>query len=349
MSNPTREGYLSTLRHEIPSRVPVAVYNAAPFTTAFTGTDINAYYRDPALKMAAQLKLLELLPGIVTIPPLWADFGPVLECSAFGSEILWQENDPPFAKRLIHSYAEIGRMTPINPERDGLMPFALEHYRYMWDHLSKAHLSEWGCLDGVAVTVGPVETAGLLIDYQNFFLGFYDAPAQIKTLLEVATESILRWVFAQEKVNGRLKQLIVIDHMASQITRDQFEEFCFPYLERVFREFSHATRLYHNEGDVRHVLPRIADLRADIFHFGIDMGTAKKAIGDRVVLMGNIHPVNVLLNRSSSEVKDACWKCLALGAPGGNFILSSAGGLAPHTPRENIEAMADAAGAWSSP
>jgi uroporphyrinogen decarboxylase len=348
MSNSTREDYLATLRHEIPARVPVAVYNAAPLTTSLTGTEINAYYRNPDLKMAAQLKLLELLPGIVTIPPLWADFGPVLECSAFGSEILWQENDPPFAKRVIHSYPEIGGIKPVNPERDGLMPMALEHYRYMWDHLSQKHLDEWGCLDGVAVTVGPVETAGLLIDYQNFFLGFYDAPDQIKMLLEVVTESILRWVFAQEEINGRLKQLIVIDHMAAQITADQFEEFCFPYLQRIFREFAHATRLYHNEGNVGHVLSRIADLGADIFHFGIDMAIAKKAIGDQIVLMGNLHPVNVLLNRSPAEVKDACRKCLDLGAPGGNFILSGAGGLAPYTPIENIKAMAEAARGRSS-
>jgi len=87
------------------------------------------------------------------------------------------------------------------------------------------------------VPVGPVETAGLLIDYQNFFLEFYDAPEQIKKLLEVATESILRWILAQERVNGRRKHLIVIDHMASQITRDQFEELCFPYLERAFANF----------------------------------------------------------------------------------------------------------------
>ncbi len=201
----------------------------------------------------------------------------------------------------------------------------------------------------MAVTVGPVETAGLLLDYQNFFLGFYDAGDKIKRLLEVVTESILRWIFAQEKVNGRLKQLIVIDHMASQITADQFEEFCFPYLEKVFREFAYADRIYHNEGNVRHVLTRIGDMGADIFHFGIEAGAAKKAIGKRVVLMGNIHPVSVLLNRGPAEVRKASWACLEAAAPGGNFILSGAGGLAPGTPRQNIEAMAEAARSWPAP
>jgi uroporphyrinogen decarboxylase len=218
----------------------------------------------------------------------------------------------------------------------------------MWKHLDKKFVDEWGCLDGEAVTVGPAEIAGLLMDYQNFFLGFYDAPDQIKTLLEVVTESILRWIQAQEKVNGRLKQLIVIDHMASQITPDQFEEFCFPYLQKVFREYDYATRLYHNEGNIQRVLHRIADLGADIFHFGIDVGAAKKAIGDRVILMGNIHPVQILLNQPPYQVREACLNCLDIGAPGGNFILSSAGGLAPHTPKKNLETMIEAARSWSA-
>jgi uroporphyrinogen decarboxylase len=346
MTWPAREDFLKTVRHEPSSGVPVAVYNAAPFTTAFTGTEINAYYRDPALKMAAQLKLLELLPGVATFPPLWADFGPVLECSAFGSEILWLDRDPPFAKPAIRSYADIDRVKPANPDRDGLMPVALEHYRYMWDHLDRKYLDKWGFLEGTAVTVGPVETAGLLIDYQNFFLGFYEDPGRIKRLLEVVTESILRWIGAQEKVNGRLKQLILIDHMPAQVSAEQFEEFCFPYLERVFHEYAHAVRLYHNEGNVRHVLTRIADMGTDIFHFGIDAGVAKKAIGHRVILMGNIHPVNVLLSRGPAEVREMSRNCLEAAAPGGNFILSSAGGLAPGTPQENIEAMAQAARSW---
>jgi len=341
--NPLLDDFRKTVRHEKSSRVPVAIFNVAPFTTTFTGTDINAYYRDPGLKMAAQMKLMKMLPEIVMIPALWADFGPVLECSALGSEILWLEHDPPFARRAIHSYGEIDGLKPSDPEKDGLMPLALEHYRYMWDHVEKEYIDDWGCLDGTAITVGPVEISGLLTDFQNFFLGFYDAPEKIKKLLEVVTESVLRWIKAQEKVNGRLKQLVVIDHMPAQVSANAFEEFCFPYLRRIFSEYSYATRVYHNEGNVTHILPRIADLGVDVFHFGLDAGLAKKTIGDRVVLMGNVHPVNVLLNQSPFEVKKVSLRCLEAGAPGGNFILSSGGGLAPATPRENLEAMAEAA------
>jgi uroporphyrinogen decarboxylase len=347
--DPLLEDFYKTARHERASRPPVALFNVAPFTTTFTGAEINAYYRDPALKMAAQLKLMRMLPGIILVPALWADFGPALECSSLGSEILWLDHDPPFAKRAIDSYEAIDALKPSDPKKDGLMPLALDHYRYMWDHVERQDVDRWGCLDGVAVTVGPVEISGLLTDFQNFFLGFYDAPVKIKKLLEIVTESVLRWIRAQEKVNGRLKQLVVIDHMPAQISADAFEEFCFPYLSRIFSEYSYAVRIYHNEGNVTHILPRIADMGVDVFHFGIEAGLAKRAIGDRVVLMGNVHPVNVLLNQTASEVKEAALRCLRAGAPGGNFILSSGGGLAPATPWKNLEAMVEAARSFIPP
>jgi uroporphyrinogen decarboxylase len=344
--NSLMKDFLKAVKHQQPSQVPVAIFNVAPFTTSFTGTDINRYYRDPDLKMATQLKLSEMLPEFIMIPSVWADFGPAVECSAFGSEVLWMENSPPFVKRVIHSYQEIDRIRPINPESDGLMPLALEHYRYMWDHIDPSRSKEKGCLEGVAVSMGPVETAGLLIDYQNFFLGIYDAPDLIKRLLDVVTESILLWIQAQEKVNGKLKQLVLIDHMPAQISAPAFEEFCFPYLKRIFDQYSYAVRIYHNEGNVSHILERIADMRVDLFHFGIDIKIAKKVIGNRVALMGNIHPVNFLLDKGPDEIKEECLKCLQEGATGGGFILSSGGGLAPQTPKENIEAMLEAVKFW---
>lgn len=340
------ENFLKAIQHQETFPVPIAIFNVAPFTTSFTGTDINAYYQNVELKMATQLKLANMLPEIIMVPGVWADFGPVVECSAFGSEIIWIENSPPFIKRAIDSYHEIKKIRPIKPNRNGLMPTALEQYRYMWNHLDRQYIEEHGYLDGVAVTMGPIETAGLLIDYQNFFCGLYDAPKEIKTLIDVVTESLLLWIEAQEMINGKLKQLILIDHMPSQLSAEFFEEFCFPYLKKIFDTYSYAIKIYHNEGNVLHILRRIKDLGIDLFHFGIDLRQAKETIGDRVALWGNIHPVNVLLEKKSDDVLKESLKCLEVGGPGGGFILSSGGGLAPQTPKENIEAMVNAVKMW---
>ena len=56
--------------------------------------------------------------------------------------------------------------------------------------------------------------------------------------------------------------------------------------------------------------------------------------------MGNLHPVNLLLNGTPEEIRKEALTCFKQGAPGGRFLLSSAGGMAPHTPLENLQAMA---------
>lgn len=342
------ENFLKAIHHQETYPVPIAIFNVAPFTTSFTETNINNYYQSVELKMATQLRLADMLPEVIMVPGVWADFGPVVECSAFGSEVIWIEDSPPFVKRAIDSYQEIKKIRAINPNRDGLMPIALEEYRYMWNHLDRQYIEKRGYLDGIAVTMGPIETAGLLIDYQNFFCGLYDAPNEIKMLIDVVTESLLLWIKAQEMINGKLKQLLLIDHMPSQLSSEFFEEFCFPYLKTIFDTYSYAIRIYHNEGNVSHILQRIKDLGVDLFHFGIDLKQAKETIGDFVALWGNIHPVNVLLEKNPNDILKTCFKCLEIGAPRGGFILSSGGGLAPQTPKENIEAMVNAVKLWKN-
>ncbi|MDH7512263.1 MAG: uroporphyrinogen decarboxylase family protein [Clostridiales bacterium] len=73
----------------------------------------------------------------------------------------------------------------------------------------------------------------------------------------------------------------------------------------------------------------------------VELDEAKKRVGERVFIKGNIDPVNVLLLASRESVReDARWR-LEVGKPGGRFILSTACSIAPHTPRENVEVLSE--------
>jgi uroporphyrinogen-III decarboxylase len=62
--------------------------------------------------------------------------------------------------------------------------------------------------------------------------------------------------------------------------------------------------------------------------------------------MGNLEPVGLLLMGTPGEVEEKAAECLGEGAEGGSFLLSSAGGLAPGTPIENLKAMTKALKRW---
>ena len=54
--------------------------------------------------------------------------------------------------------------------------------------------------------------------------------------------------------------------------------------------------------------------------------------------MGNLDPISVMRDGTPELVYEKAMECLRDGAEGGGMLLSSAGGMAPHTPAENVRA-----------
>jgi len=67
---------------------------------------------------------------------------------------------------------------------------------------------------------------------------------------------------------------------------------------------------------------------------------AKKRVGHKVFIKGNIDPVNVLLYGSRQAIKKNAEARIEEGKPGSGFILSTACSIAPHTKRENVQILA---------
>ena len=73
----------------------------------------------------------------------------------------------------------------------------------------------------------------------------------------------------------------------------------------------------------------------------VELAGAKKRIGERVFIKGNLDPVNVLLWGSSDDVRRKALRALEAGKPGGRYILSTACSIAPHTPAENVRVLSE--------
>jgi uroporphyrinogen decarboxylase len=324
--------------------VPFVIWNTSPIVLSLLGHDHQRFYHDAAFKLHAQLDLQRMFPEALLLPGPWPDFGAAVEPSFFGCDIQFQKNDPPWVCTRIPDIKELLRHTSIDPEKNGLGPEMLDQYRYMWNNLDTRYIEEFGYLDGLGYTLGPMDTAAELLGYNLLMLELIDHPKLAHNMFELITDCLIRWLRAQEKVNGKLKRLVIPEHAHAQVSPEHFEEFCFPYMTRIFQEFPAAMRLYHNEGDVSHIMERIPAFGADVFHFGTEIAETKERIGKQVCLMGNLDPLEVMLRGSVQTVEGAARRCLQIGAQGGGFLLSTAGGMAPGTPRQNIQAAIDAAG-----
>ena len=87
----------------------------------------------------------------------------------------------------------------------------------------------------------------------------------------------------------------------------------------------------------------------DPFPLGdVDLADAKRRIGQRCFIKGNIDSVNTLLFKTRQEViADAVSRCKIAGFNGG-YILSTSCSIAPHVPPENVEALFDAVSLFSA-
>jgi len=71
----------------------------------------------------------------------------------------------------------------------------------------------------------------------------------------------------------------------------------------------------------------------------VDLAAAKKLVGDKVCIVGNISPVNVLLSGTPDQVIAESKAAIEKAAKGGGYILASGCGVPADTPAENIAAM----------
>mgnify|MGYP000858737684 CR=1 FL=1 len=339
------EDFLKAINHQQPERVPVNVWNTRCNLVRVPGAkNLLDYYKNVDIKLKSQVFPLEHFEDCLILPGVWPDYGVVLEASAFGSPIRWDENNPPHAMNYMESLEDFKKMKPINPHEDGLMPQALKEYAYMLKNLDKKLVKKLYYLDGCALVTGPLEVAAATLGHSKLYIDFYDKTALVEEFLEFITDGIIRYLKELEKIAGELKLVSMIEHCPGQITPDQFEQFAVPYISRIYQEFPNAIGLYHNEDNVNHVLSRLPAFGAKIWHCGdVDLAQAKEAIGDKMTLMGNLKPIEVLLKGTPDDVTEASRKCLETMSGNGGYILCSGGGLAPGTTLENVNAMVQAA------
>jgi len=338
---------LSLVRDPTPRRPLPAIWDFAPCHASLVGgiPDLRRYYLDVNEKLSRQLQLADRFPEALVLPGVWPDLGVVVEASAFGGRVTWFSDGAPYVSPSLAQVADIDRLKPPNPEDSGLMPL----YLVQAEEMQRGLRDRGREMERIVITMGPAEVAGLLLGYERYFLGMYDDPNRIRTLMEMLTEFIIRWLRAQETVLGSADLLILGDHVPSQVNPELVACLISPFIAAVFAAFPHAVKMYHNEG--RHSdlhISLVQEFGFDVWHFGSDQHGLTELfslLDERLVLFGGLDPHGVLRKGTPDEVALETRRCLR-AARGRRLLLSSGTGTTPDVPPENVKAMVDATTAY---
>lgn len=322
--------------------IPVGLIVDSPWMPGYCGMSTVDFFTLPEKWMEAYAKIKSDFPGVLFLPDYWVEYGMAAEPSGFGVKINFFENKTPAINHIIPSADDINCVSSLkvpNPRTDGLMPLALSFYRHVMPILK-----EKGELIKIVAARGPLTIATHLMGVSEFLVAMKIYPDDTHKLLNIATELVKNWLEAQMDVLSDVEGLLVLDDIVGFLSGDDYMEFAHPYFSNIFGAFPSMVKIYHNDTDSVAYYGRLEEMGVNIFNFTHkqDISKVRELVGDKVCLLGNIPPLDVLVHGTPEMVRNATLACLERYASGRGLILSAGGGTSPGTPKENIDAMLDA-------
>jgi len=257
------------------------------------------------------------------------------EPSAFGSVSVWGENEFPFARKVLHSPSEIERLEKPDPRKHGLLPFVIKRLKHLQPEIEMT-----GHKIRFAVARGPLNIASFLMGTPEFLEALKSEPVLMHRLLDIVTDFLMDWIAVQREAFPSIDGVFLLDDIVGFISRRDFEIFGLPYLQRAFNA-DVSVKFFHNDAPAKASAPLLEAAGINLFNFGMQYKLADMMAwtNNRIALMGNIPPRDVLAKGTPADVKRSVRVMLNGLDDRSRLIVSCGGGMPPHAPTENIQAL----------
>src|SRR5207237_7657197 len=162
----------------------------------------------------------------------------------------------------------------------------------------------------------------------------------LHALLDKLASTISSYLLFEIEAGAQVVQLF--DTWAGELNRSDYEEFALPYTQKIFEAIgSRVPRILYLNGCAT-LLESMATSGADVISIDwrIPMAEARKRLGDRVAIQGNLDPCTLLGPRERIEARTK--EILEQGGAVGH-ILNLGHGILPQTPVESARAFIECA------
>ena len=283
----------------------------------------------------------------VTMQPL--DRYPLLDASILFSDILtvpdamglglyFEEGEGPKFERTLREEADILKLTV--PDMAKL--------HYVFDAVSQIRKTLDGRVPLIGFSGSPWTLATYMVegkggtDFLTIKKMAYARPDLLHHILETTAQTVIQYLNAQ--IAAGAQAVMIFDSWGGALSHNAYKEFSLNYMQKIV-----AGLTKNNEGrKVPSVvftkggslwLEAQAEIGADALglDWTVDIGEARKRVGDTVALQGNLDPA-ILLSTSAAIEKEVA-NILASYGHGNGHVFNLGHGITQWTPPENAAAM----------
>jgi len=316
--------------------IPVGFIIDSPWLPGWAGQSLLDYYASETRWLDANLRAMRAFPSVLFLPGFWSEFGMCSEPSAFGSRMVWQEDDFPFAEPTLSSAAAIASMPRPDPRQHGLAPLILKRLVHQRPAIEAA-----GHQIRFAVARGPLNIAAFLMGNTEFLVALKTEPDAVHDLLGRIADYLVDWLKLQASAIDTIDGVLILDDLVGFLGEKDVVTFALPSLRRVFGAIDASVRFFHNDANGLVCAPHLAGLGINLFNFSHthSLSQMRQLTGGRVTLLGNIPPRDVLAAGTPADVAKAVREAIREAGDGSRLILSCGGGMPPGVSSENLQAF----------
>ncbi len=316
-------------------QLPIGFIIDCPWLPNWYGIKIIDYFTNDELWLKANLKAINDFPDVMFLPGFWSEYGMCTEPSAFGARCNFPQNEFPHAHKIIQTEDDIDRLEIPNPKTDGLLPFILNRLK-----LAQPKIEDAGHKIRFAVARGPLNIASYLMGMTEFLTTLLISPDKAHTLIKKITTFLKDWVSLQKETFPSIDGVLFLDDIIGFMGENEFCEFGMPYFKELYG-MDFKVKFLHNDAPCKVSAPFLPEIGVNLFNMGFEVSLTelKELTKNKVTLLGNLPPRDVLANGSEEDVVTKTKELINNLQDKSRIILSCGGGMPPGVSTKNVNAF----------
>lgn len=262
---------------------------------------------------------------------------------AMGLGLYFEEGEGPKFERPLREEWAI---------RDLAAPDPNDHLRYVMDAVVEIRRALDNSVPLIGFSGSPYTLACYMVeggsssDFRHIKTMLYNRPDLLHRILAVTADSVTAYLNAQ--IDSGAQAVMLFDTWGGSLSAAAYEEFSLAYLQRIV---AGLTRVKDGERVPVIVftkggglwLEKIAAIGCDAvgLDWSVDIGEARRRVGDKVALQGNLDP-NVLFAAPEVVAAEAKKVLDSFGPADTGHVFNLGHGISQFTPPESVSVLVDA-------